>query len=52
MNRALLNVLCLVSAPMVSGAESMQREIEDMLEMLIDALRQQIEQNEAYGGEP
>ena len=34
------------------ATQSMQREIEDMLEMLIDALRQQIEQNESNGGEP
>jgi len=32
------------------STQAMQKEIEDMLEMLIDALRQQIEQGE--GGEP
>ncbi len=34
------------------ATQAMQKEIEDMLEMLIDALRQQIEQNESNGGEP
>jgi len=34
------------------ATQAMQREVEDMLEMLIDALRQQIEQNEQNGGEP
>ena len=34
------------------ATQQMQKEIEDMLEMLIDALRQQIEQNESNGGEP
>jgi molecular chaperone GrpE (heat shock protein) len=34
------------------ATQAMQKEIIDMLEMLIDALRQQIEQNEQNGGEP
>jgi hypothetical protein len=35
-----------------TATQAMQKEIEDMLEMLIDALRKQIEQNEQNGGEP
>lgn len=34
------------------ATQAMQKEVEDMLEMLIDALKQQIEQNEQKGGEP
>jgi hypothetical protein len=35
-----------------TATQAMQKEVEDMLEMLIDALRKQIEQNEQNGGEP